>query len=81
MIAERDERYRLICARRGGTWTVELRAGAFWSIGAPDADLDAAIQKAQEKFTAEHPQVELSFGNPPPAPAKKPKTDLSDLFI
>ena len=33
MIAERDENYRLICAKRGTNWQVEVRAGAWWAVG------------------------------------------------
>ena len=93
MNAERDENYRLICAKRGTHWWVELRAGAWWAVGSPSADLDAAIQSARAKFAVDHPQVRVVFdGSPTPDPVVKPvcqqpvitkqsETDLSDLFL
>ena len=91
MIAERDENYRLICAKRGTNWQVEVRAGAWWAVGSPSADLDAAIQSAREKFAADNPQVRIVFDDsraPDPVVnvawqqpiTTKSETDLSDLF-
>ena len=44
MIAERDENYRLICAKRGTHWQVEVRAGAWWAVGSPSPDLLEAVE-------------------------------------
>lgn len=92
MNTERDENYRLICAKRGTHWWVELRTGAWWAVGSPSEDLDTAIQSAREKFAADHPQVRVVFdgsqGTNPvikpvcrePVITKQSKTDLSDLL-
>lgn len=78
MMCASDENYRLICARRGQSWQVEKRMGPFWCIGDLNADLDAAIQSATDKFAAEYPQVSRPVSKPEPA---KSLTDLSDLFV
>ena len=89
MIAERDENYRLICAKRGTHWQVEVRAWAWWAVGSPSADLDAAIQSAREKFAADNPQVRIIFDDSRATVINvawqqpittKSETDLSDLF-
>ncbi|UUV43230.1 hypothetical protein RCCWILLIS_58 [Rhodobacter phage RcCWillis] len=74
--------YRLICIKRGNSWQVEMRAGAWWSVGWFDPDLDKAIQNAREKFAEDHPMLGKK---PAPAQVAPPpptsSTDLSDLFI
>lgn len=92
MNSERDENYRLICAKRGTHWWVELRAGAWWAVGSPSADLDEAIQSVCDKFALEHPKYRLTVDSPstdlridnrplPEITTPASSTDLSDLFI
>lgn len=81
MIAERDENYRLICAKRGSAWWVEMRAGPFWVVGDPSEDFDTAIQNARGKFEIEHGNRKPQNAEPVIAPVIKSDTDLSDLFI
>lgn len=91
MIAERDENYRLICAKRGTHWQVEVRAGAWWAVGSPSPDLMEAIENAKNRFAADNPQVRIVFdaSRDPDFIVKlvcvepvttKSETDLSDLF-
>ena len=91
MIAERDENYRLICAKRGTHWWVEVRAGAWWAVGSPSPDLLEAIENAKNRFAADNPQVRIVFdGSHARDPVinavsqqpiiTKSETDLSDLF-
>ena len=91
MIAERDENYRLICAKRGTNWQVEVRAGAWWAVGSPSPDLLEAIENAKNRFAADNPQVRIVFDGknardpvvnvPRQHPiTTKSETDLSDLF-
>lgn len=92
MIAERDENYRLICAKRGTHWQVEVRAGAWWAVGSPSPDLMEAIENANNRFAADNPQVRIVFdaSRAPdsivkpvcvePVTVKQSLTDLSDLF-
>ena len=91
MISERDENYRLICAKRGTYWQVEVRAGAWWAAGSPSPDLLEAIENAKNRFAADNPQVRIVFdGNHASDPVvnvarqqpitTKSETDLSDLF-
>ena len=92
MISERDENYRLICAKRGTHWWVEVRAGAWWAVGSPSPDLLEAIENAKNRFAADNPQVHIVFdGKPARDPEIKPVdkepvkinpslTDISDLF-
>ena len=91
MIAERDENYRLICAKRGTHWQVEVRAGAWWAVGSPSPDLLEAIENAKNRFAADNPQVRIVFDGknvnypvvnvPRQYPiTTKSETDLSDLF-
>lgn len=91
MYAERDENYRLICAKRGTHWWVELRAGAWWAVGSPSADLEEAIQSARDKFALENPKVRITADStstdlrtdngPLPEITPPSSTDLTDLFI
>ena len=91
MIAQRDENYRLICAKRGTNWQVEVRAGAWWAVGSPSPDLLEAIENAKNRFAADNPQVRIVFdGSRARDPVvnvawqqpitTKSETDLSDLF-
>lgn len=92
MIAERDENYRLICAKRGTHWHVEVRAGAWWAVGSPSPDPMEAIENAKNRFAADNPQVRIVFdaSRAPdsiikpvcvePVTVKQSLTDLSDLF-
>ncbi|QXN71554.1 hypothetical protein RCIROH_55 [Rhodobacter phage RcIroh] len=92
MIAERDENYRLICAKRGTHWWVEVRAGAWWAVGSPSPDLLEAIENAKNRFAADNPQVRIVFdairapdsiinaAHQLPASTEQSETDLSDLF-
>ena len=91
MISERDENYRLICAKRGTHWWVEVRAGAWWAVGSPSPDLLEAIENAKNRFAADNPQVSIVFDDnraldpvvnvacQQPITTKS-ETDLSDLF-
>ena len=91
MIAEHDENYRVICAKRGTHWWVEVRARAWWAVGSPSPDLLEAIENAKNRFAADNPQVRIVFdGNHARDPVvnvawqqpmtTKSETDLSDLF-
>lgn len=91
MNAERDENYRLICAKRGTHWQVEVRAGAWWAVGRPSPDLLEAIENAKNRFAADNPQVRIVFDGShardpvvniarQQAVITKSETDLSDLF-
>ena len=91
MISERDENYRLICAKRGTNWQVEVRVGAWWALGSPSPDLLEAIENAKNRFAADNPQVSIVFDdNRTLDPVvnvtcrqpitTKSETDLSDLF-
>ena len=91
MNAECDENYRLICAKRGTHWQVEVRTGGWWAVGRPSPDLLEAIENAKNRFAEDNPQVRIVFdGNnagdhvanvPRQHPINtKSETDLSDLF-
>ena len=91
MNSERDENYRLICAKRGTHWQVEVRTGGWWAVGRPSPDLLEAIENAKNRFAADNPQVRIVFDGknahypvvnvPRQHPiTTKSETDLSDLF-
>ena len=49
MIAERDENYRLICAKRGTNWQVEVRAGGLVGSRKPKSRSAGSHRERQEQ--------------------------------